>query len=131
MNTSTRGERNRGSRSSTHRKRHGVRVTSLAIAVVAVAAAVAYQRSGVLNALPPQAQGDAVALRQMLVDKAAGRSPQYTIHRIREGIERFFISDINNPAATAIAQSESCPRRGWASHPRRHVPNRVMVSVSG
>lgn len=29
-----------------------------------------------------------------------------TIYRLREGIERFFISDINNPAATAMAQSE-------------------------
>jgi prepilin-type N-terminal cleavage/methylation domain-containing protein/prepilin-type processing-associated H-X9-DG protein len=30
----------------------------------------------------------------------------YTLYRLREGIERFFISDINNPAATALAQSE-------------------------
>ncbi len=29
-----------------------------------------------------------------------------TIFRLREGIERFFITDINNPAATAKAQSE-------------------------
>ena len=29
-----------------------------------------------------------------------------TLYRLREGIERFFISDINNPAATAMAQSE-------------------------
>jgi len=29
-----------------------------------------------------------------------------TIYRLREGIERFFISDINNPAAGAKAQSE-------------------------
>lgn len=29
-----------------------------------------------------------------------------TLYRLREGIERFFISDINNPAATAIGQSE-------------------------
>jgi prepilin-type N-terminal cleavage/methylation domain-containing protein/prepilin-type processing-associated H-X9-DG protein len=29
-----------------------------------------------------------------------------TIYRLREGIERFFITDINNPAATAKAQSE-------------------------
>ncbi len=28
------------------------------------------------------------------------------VYRLREGIERFFISDINNPAATAMAQSE-------------------------
>ena len=29
-----------------------------------------------------------------------------TAYRIREGIERFFITDINNPAASAKAQSE-------------------------
>ncbi|MCX5769645.1 MAG: DUF1559 domain-containing protein [Candidatus Hydrogenedentes bacterium] len=29
-----------------------------------------------------------------------------TPYRLREGIERFFITDINNPAASAIAQSE-------------------------
>ncbi len=28
------------------------------------------------------------------------------LYRLREGIERFFISDINNPAATAMAQSD-------------------------
>jgi len=28
-----------------------------------------------------------------------------TVYRLREGIERFFITDINNPAASAIAQS--------------------------
>ena len=29
-----------------------------------------------------------------------------TCYRFREGIERFFITDINNPAASAMAQSE-------------------------
>ncbi len=29
-----------------------------------------------------------------------------TIYRLREGIERFFITDINNPAGSAMAQSE-------------------------
>ncbi len=29
-----------------------------------------------------------------------------TVYRLREGIERFLISDINNPAASAVAQSE-------------------------
>ncbi|MCP4640376.1 MAG: DUF1559 domain-containing protein [bacterium] len=29
-----------------------------------------------------------------------------TLYRLREGIERFLISDINNPAATAMAQSQ-------------------------
>jgi len=31
---------------------------------------------------------------------------EMTAYRVREGIERFFITDINNPAATATAQSE-------------------------
>jgi prepilin-type N-terminal cleavage/methylation domain-containing protein/prepilin-type processing-associated H-X9-DG protein len=30
----------------------------------------------------------------------------YTARRFREGIERFFITDINNPAASALAQSQ-------------------------
>jgi prepilin-type N-terminal cleavage/methylation domain-containing protein/prepilin-type processing-associated H-X9-DG protein len=30
----------------------------------------------------------------------------FTMYRLREGIERFFITDINNPAASATAQSE-------------------------
>jgi len=29
-----------------------------------------------------------------------------TVYRLREGIERFFITDINNPAASSMAQSE-------------------------
>jgi prepilin-type processing-associated H-X9-DG protein len=29
-----------------------------------------------------------------------------TIYRLREGIERFFITDINNPAGSSVAQSE-------------------------
>jgi prepilin-type processing-associated H-X9-DG protein len=29
-----------------------------------------------------------------------------TLYRLREGIERFFITDINNPAASSLAQSE-------------------------
>ena len=31
---------------------------------------------------------------------------EVTVKRLREGIERFFVSDINNPAATAVAQSD-------------------------
>jgi prepilin-type processing-associated H-X9-DG protein len=33
-------------------------------------------------------------------------SNDVTFYRMREGIERFFISDINNAAASAVAQSE-------------------------
>jgi len=31
---------------------------------------------------------------------------EVSVYRLREGIERFFITDINNPAASAVAQSE-------------------------
>jgi prepilin-type N-terminal cleavage/methylation domain-containing protein/prepilin-type processing-associated H-X9-DG protein len=37
---------------------------------------------------------------------AKGNGGGDTIYRLREGIERFMIRDINNPAATAMAQSE-------------------------
>jgi prepilin-type N-terminal cleavage/methylation domain-containing protein/prepilin-type processing-associated H-X9-DG protein len=35
-----------------------------------------------------------------------GNAGSDTIHRLREGIERFMIVDVDNPAATALAQSE-------------------------
>jgi prepilin-type N-terminal cleavage/methylation domain-containing protein/prepilin-type processing-associated H-X9-DG protein len=35
-----------------------------------------------------------------------GTSGTNTVYRLREGIERFFITDINNPAGAAMAQSE-------------------------
>jgi prepilin-type processing-associated H-X9-DG protein len=35
-----------------------------------------------------------------------GDQPYGTIYRLREGIERFMITDINNPAGSAMAQSE-------------------------
>jgi len=50
------------------------------------------------------AQNDArwADLHEGDIDMGNGR----TVYRLREGIERFFISDINNPAASAKAQSE-------------------------
>lgn len=39
------------------------------------------------------------------VNIAKGSAGGRTVYRLREGIERFFITDINNPAATALAQS--------------------------
>ena len=38
-------------------------------------------------------------------DTQVVRSSTSTIYHIREGIERFFITDINNPAASALTQS--------------------------
>ncbi len=57
------------------------------------------------------ASGGLGELAQGLVD-ALGIEPTGsggggdTLYRLREGIERFFISDINDPAASAMAQSE-------------------------
>jgi prepilin-type N-terminal cleavage/methylation domain-containing protein/prepilin-type processing-associated H-X9-DG protein len=51
-----------------------------------------------------------------------------TIYRLKEGIERFFITDINNPAATAVAQSEVPIMSDWvnivsgAGEAFNHVP---------
>jgi prepilin-type processing-associated H-X9-DG protein len=36
----------------------------------------------------------------------AGNGGGSTLYRLREGIERFMITDINNPAGSAMAQSE-------------------------
>lgn len=39
-------------------------------------------------------------------ETSAGNGGGDTLYRLREGIERFLITDINNPAASALAQSE-------------------------
>lgn len=38
--------------------------------------------------------------------EGSGNGGGNTVYRLREGIERFMITDINNPAASALAQSE-------------------------
>ncbi len=40
---------------------------------------------------------------------------EVTVYRLREGIERFMITDINNPAASALAQSEIPVQCDWVS----------------
>ena len=48
-----------------------------------------------------------IASGQVTVDSdVTSTSGSVTLYRLREGIERFFITDINNPAASAVAQSE-------------------------
>jgi len=42
----------------------------------------------------------------MTVAQGCGNGGGATVYRLREGIERFMITDINNPAASAKAQSE-------------------------
>ena len=54
-----------------------------------------------------------------------------TVYRLREGIERFMISDINNPAASARAQSEIFIQADWVStdlgQEFNHVPGGCNV----
>jgi prepilin-type N-terminal cleavage/methylation domain-containing protein/prepilin-type processing-associated H-X9-DG protein len=48
----------------------------------------------------------AFADQDMTVPAGDGNAGGSTIYRLREGIERFLITDINNPAGSAVAQSE-------------------------
>lgn len=43
--------------------------------------------------------------RDVSVPQGRGNGNSSTVYRLREGIERFLITDINNPAASAMAQS--------------------------
>lgn len=63
--------------------------------------------SDVVNELLPMFLGDPYDMRldgDVSFDRDSGATE--TIYRLREGIERFLITDINNPAASAQAQSE-------------------------
>jgi prepilin-type processing-associated H-X9-DG protein len=52
------------------------------------------------------ATAEAVADTDIDVPQGLGNAGGTTVYRLREGIERFLITDINNPAASAQAQSE-------------------------
>jgi len=49
---------------------------------------------------------NAVGDQDIQVPNGLGNGGGSTVYRLREGIERFMITDINNPAGSAIAQSE-------------------------
>jgi len=51
-------------------------------------------------------QGDKAVDMDLDVGVPNGNGGGSTVYRLREGVERFMITDINNPAATAKAQSE-------------------------
>lgn len=56
--------------------------------------------------LPFLTERDAtLADENMEVDAGLGNGNSTTVHRLREGVERFMITDINNPGASAMAQS--------------------------
>ena len=52
------------------------------------------------------AAGPEVSVYDKDLDFPASSGKDVNLYRLREGIERFFITDINNPAASAQAQSE-------------------------
>ncbi len=57
-----------------------------------------------------------------------GNGDSDTVYRLREGIERFCITDINNPAASAVAQSTIWIMHDWLSTSAddfNHVPGGV------
>jgi prepilin-type N-terminal cleavage/methylation domain-containing protein/prepilin-type processing-associated H-X9-DG protein len=56
--------------------------------------------------LDPSPVTDVGLDNDMPVEAGYGCGGGNTIYRLREGVERFMITDINNPAASAMAQSE-------------------------
>jgi len=56
--------------------------------------------------LAPSPEGNALIDEDLSDMQGYGCAGGSTLYRLREGIERFLITDINNPAASAMAQSE-------------------------
>jgi len=50
--------------------------------------------------------GGAFLDKDISLAEPIGTRQMTTVYRLREGIERFFLTDINNPAASSMAQSE-------------------------
>ncbi len=65
--------------------------------------------------------------RPTLGREAAGTRRE-TAYRLREGVERFLITDMNNPAASAAAAS---PSRSKRAAPRKAPPAPADVAVAG
>ena len=68
-----------------------------------------YEKVTEALSLPPYRVPDfirGVAASDVPVDTGNGNGGGGTVYRLREGIERFMITDINNPAGSARAQSE-------------------------
>jgi len=64
------------------------------------------EEPSVQNSPTSYGQGFAAMDKDISVTDGAGNGGGNTMYRFREGIERFMITDINNPAAGAKAQSE-------------------------
>ena len=61
------------------------------------------------------AANDAAVDKDCDVGTPYGNGGGDTVYRLREGIERFLITDINNPAASAKAQSEIFVMHDWVA----------------
>ncbi|MCX5758339.1 MAG: hypothetical protein NTU83_07505, partial [Candidatus Hydrogenedentes bacterium] len=61
--------------------------------------------SNVMNPPPTYEDGMVLMDQDMKTNPGCGNSDGDVVYRLREGIERFLVTDINNPAATARAQS--------------------------
>ena len=64
------------------------------------AAATEIEKQALLNAIEQDISGPYMAMYR------CGNGGGNTIYRLREGIERFMITDINNPGTSAVSQSE-------------------------
>ncbi|MBL7650295.1 MAG: hypothetical protein JNK74_29425, partial [Candidatus Hydrogenedentes bacterium] len=69
--------------------------------------------TGLPEALEVWTRGEVAALPPS-ESSAAGAGPG--VRRLREGVERFFITDINNPAAAAVTQSNIPVIIEWPDH---------------
>lgn len=67
---------------------------------------IALQNGSNLDAIYDVLDADLNVNSTILGLAAGANAPEQTILRLREGIERFFITDINNPSGSATAQSE-------------------------
>jgi prepilin-type N-terminal cleavage/methylation domain-containing protein/prepilin-type processing-associated H-X9-DG protein len=77
----------------------GLQVTGPVVAQFAEAVEDFYNRYS-------QGEFDAPSTDCTVADGISGNGGGKTVYHLREGVERFMITDINNPAATAKAQSE-------------------------
>lgn len=73
---------------------------------------------------------NAVTTKDITVSSPNGNSGGTTVMKLREGIERFMITDINNPAGSAQAQSTifvMWDRLSWTAEDFNHVPGGANI----
>ena len=86
-----------------------------------------YRTKGDLKSLDTSAQRRGKTLPPL--EQPTVRRQRERIFRLREGIERFFISDINNPAATAMGQGSGERTRNVVGGPEAGAADRAETAV--